>query len=404
VTLAPGATLSYAVAAQVRPDAVDPFTTNVTVEPPAGVRDSDPIDDAASATLAVTRRADVSMDKTDGRLRVAPGAALSYTLTVRNGGPSRTQVFVTDAFPAAYTGVTWTCAAQAGSVCASPSGTGSLSSRQAAIQPGQSVTFTTNGTVSPAATGTLANTASVNAESGLDPATTNNSDTDLDLISLAATELAPGVALHVAFDVASPHHYWIAQQPFASYEVVVDAASGNVGPIALDRLAANGSTVVQSSTGVGSAGFARSLRFRNDRVAVVDHELLRVASAACTSACGAIESYRVRAYETTGRIARFSNTGTQSSVVILQNAAAVAVAGTVYFWGPDGTMRARSDFTLAPRATVLVPTSPIAALQRTSGSITVGHDGPYGSLAGKAVSLEPSTGFSFDSVLEPVRR
>jgi hypothetical protein len=29
--------------------------------------------------------------------------------------------------------------------------------------------------------------------------------------------------------------------------------------------------------------------------------------------------------------------------------------------------------------------------------MTVTHDGPYGALVGKAVSLEPSTGFSFDS-------
>ena len=32
--------------------------------------------------------------------------------------------------------------------------------------------------------------------------------------------------------------------------------------------------------------------------------------------------------------------------------------------------------------------------------MTISHDGPYGALAGKTVALEPSTGFSFDAILE----
>jgi hypothetical protein len=34
-----------------------------------------------------------------------------------------------------------------------------------------------------------------------------------------------------------------------------------------------------------------------------------------------------------------------------------------------------------------------------SGSITLSHDGRYGELAGKAIALEPATGFSFDTPL-----
>ena len=100
--------------------------------------------------------------------------------------------------------------------------------------------------------------------------------------------------------------------------------------------------MLQSSQGASGIGFARSLRFRNDRSIVVDHELVRVESAACSTGCGAGDVYRVRAYETTGRIARFNNSGAQTSVVVLQNTAAVPLSGTVYFWGPDGALRARS--------------------------------------------------------------
>lgn len=40
-----------------------------------------------------------------------------------------------------------------------------------------------------------------------------------------------------------------------------------------------------------------------------------------------------------------------------------------------------------------------AFLPGYSGSITVTHDAPYGGLAGKCVTLEPATGFSFDTPL-----
>ena len=39
-----------------------------------------------------------------------------------------------------------------------------------------------------------------------------------------------------------------------------------------------------------------------------------------------------------------------------------------------------------------------------AGSITVTHTGRYGDLSGKAVALEPATGFTFDTPLTPVPR
>jgi hypothetical protein len=33
----------------------------------------------------------------------------------------------------------------------------------------------------------------------------------------------------------------------------------------------------------------------------------------------------------------------------------------------------------------------------TSGTVTITHNARYGDLTGKAVALEPATGFSFDS-------
>ena len=41
----------------------------------------------------------------------------------------------------------------------------------------------------------------------------------------------------------------------------------------------------------------------------------------------------------------------------------------------------------------------MTALQNKGGTITVSHDGRYGDLVGKAIALEPATGFSFDTLM-----
>ena len=58
-------------------------------------------------------------------------------------------------------------------------------------------------------------------------------------------------------------------------------------------------------------------------------------------------------------------------------------------------------FTLPVNNHVVVNTATIAGGAGTSGVMTVSHNGRYGSLAGKAVVLDPSTGFSFDTPLMP---
>ena len=49
----------------------------------------------------------------------------------------------------------------------------------------------------------------------------------------------------------------------------------------------------------------------------------------------------------------------------------------------------------------MLNTSGLAFASGTSGSIIVAHTCGYGGLAGKAVALEPSTGFTFDTALIP---
>ena len=191
----------------------------------------------------------------------------------------------------------------------------------------------------------------------------------------------------------------LAQAPFASYEVVADGTAGAVNPLDLRRMLANGQGTIQSGTPVGS-GTSVSLRWQNATSSPVASQLVRVAGA-CGATCQAGSRYRLRAYETTLRGSRFNNAGSQTTVVLLQNPGSDSVAASVRFWSPSGALLATHEVTLAAKGLLALNTSGIAALAGQSGSLTVGHDAPHGVLVGKAVALEPATGFAFDTPLEP---
>jgi hypothetical protein len=193
--------------------------------------------------------------------------------------------------------------------------------------------------------------------------------------------------------------YRLLQAPFASYEVILDAVSGDATPgVRLDRIASDGFTVLQAAVPVG-IGAARTLRFQNRLGVPVAGHSIRVGSASCGTGCGADDIYRLRAYETTGSIPRFNNSSTQVTVLLLQNPTADAIEAGVDFWDAAGVRRATHAATVPAHGLLVLNTATLPALAGTSGSITVTHDGGYGTLAGKAVALEPATGFSFDSPL-----
>jgi Calx-beta domain len=190
----------------------------------------------------------------------------------------------------------------------------------------------------------------------------------------------------------------IAQEPYASYEVVVDAVSGDLVPLSLELRAPSGPPV---ATGVPvGTGSALSLRWRAAGTTTVSDQIVRVGGA-CGTSCGPDDVYRVRAYETTLRAARFNNGGGQTTVLLLQNASDAPAALAVHFWGADGTLLATHAPAgpLPPQGVLVLDTSAVAP--GASGSLTVAHDAPYGRLVGKAVAVEPATGFAFDTPLEP---
>jgi hypothetical protein len=199
----------------------------------------------------------------------------------------------------------------------------------------------------------------------------------------------------LAGPAADQDWYGIHQKAYSSYEVVVDATSGDLGTgLALDRVDSGG-TVLSTSTSSG-VGFSRSLRFANTTAVPNGGEFVRV-TASCGTNCTASDQYRIRAYETTFAVPRFNNAGSQVTVLVVQNPGDATVTGTVYFWNTGGTLLGSAPLSLAAKETLVLNTATVAGVAGQSGAITVAHDAGYSGLAGKAVALEPSTGFSFDT-------
>jgi uncharacterized repeat protein (TIGR01451 family) len=128
--------------------------------------------------------ADLTVAVSDGGARPAPGQSLSYTLTVRNLGPAvATGATLTDPFPATLTGVSWTCAATAGSSCPA-SGSGALN-HTLTLAAGGTATYAINATVAPSAIRLVTHTASVMTPSValFDPTPANNAATAVTLLN-----------------------------------------------------------------------------------------------------------------------------------------------------------------------------------------------------------------------------
>ena len=397
VGLLVGGTATFTLTGTIAPDATGTLANTASIAVPSGVVESDPTDNQATDSDTLTPSADLAVGLADSPDPVAAGTSLAYAVTVSNVGPSASpSATVTNVLPAGV-----------GFSSASPGCThlaGTVTCPVGALAPATVATLDISVTVSPTTTGSITDVATV-AGAVSDPSAANNTDSETTTVVLRAEgELVHGTRLRADLAgvgaAADVDVYRIRQQPHSSYEVVVDETSGDIGagsgPL-LERVDADGSTVLQPSLPAGS-GPSRSLRFVNASSAIIDSHLIRVRSASCGSGCGADDTYRLRVWETTASVARFNNSGSQVTVLFLQNTSSEPVTGTVYAWAAAGTLSGQQPFTLAPRALLVLNTGTL--VPGGGGSLTVAHDGPYGSLVGKTVALEPATGFSFDAILE----
>jgi hypothetical protein len=198
--------------------------------------------------------------------------------------------------------------------------------------------------------------------------------------------------------------YFVSQKPFSSYEVIVDSTTpfmNNADPVSLTLVDSAGTTNT-TDYATSSKGFTRSLRFANLSTPAVDTNWVRVTAATdCGGACDTFDTYNIRMYETTYTIPRYNDSATQITILLIQNPTDFATGMNIFFWDGSGALVGQTTTTLAARGAFVLNTTTVPGVAGTSGSVTIAHNNRYGSLSGKAVAVEPATGFTFDTAMTP---
>ena len=215
-----GSGAAMTVSALVHPSARGIINNVAAVSFPPGSADPVLANNASPDQTLIVANTDVSLTKS-GSAEVTAGEAISYTLTLRNAGPSDALgVELIDTFTPNVTDISWTCAAAGRSTCPAVSGTGDLDVFFDVAIDGE-VVFEVSGTVADFVGGTLTNTATavveeaaVNTDRNLG---NNTASADTDVITLVDLALAKQ-------DLVDPY------DPDSAFPLTYRVSISNAGP------------------------------------------------------------------------------------------------------------------------------------------------------------------------------
>jgi hypothetical protein len=169
-----------------------------------------------------------------------------------------------------------------------------------------------------------------------------------------------------------------------------------------ERVSSTGTILTEDVGVVNEGGFEsyeRSVRWvaannaTNEYVRITGHQDANETASAV---------YTLRYWDTTYSIPRWNQTGTQTTVVLVTNLTQAAANVNLYFYNASGSLLATATYVLPPNGLNVLSTGSVSALAGQSGHLHIAHTAGYGGLSGKAVALEPATGFTFDTVMAPI--
>jgi hypothetical protein len=198
--------------------------------------------------------------------------------------------------------------------------------------------------------------------------------------------------------------YLLENRPYSSYQVVIAGQTGalDLATDDVQRLDAGGGLLQNAFVSHFGGNLTLNWFMAAAPVPLPLAQYIRVRGALCGATCSDQDRYRVRFYDTTYTIPRFNNSGTQTTVLMIQNTTDRTCRVDPAFFGSSGNfITFSSSALLAPRALHVLPTAGVAGLEGQSGSVRILHECGHGGLSGKAVSVEPSTGFTFDTAMTP---
>jgi hypothetical protein len=155
---------------------------------------------------------------------------------------------------------------------------------------------------------------------------------------------------------------------------------------------------VNDGAGATAEAYDRSVRWLASGSTF--REFVRVTGGSSTDDTGSL--YTLRYWDTTYTVPRWNSSGGQSTVLIVTSLVQGTVTGNIYFFSGTGALLHTQALSLNQNVPYVFNTSSVGALVAQSGYALVAHDAGYGGLTGKAVALEPQTGFTFDTALQPI--
>ncbi|MBC6110040.1 DUF11 domain-containing protein, partial [Pedobacter sp. CCM 8938] len=162
LTLSNGQSVTLTITGTVAASSTGALSNTVTLTPPTGITDPTSGNNTATINTAIQVKPVLAITKT-GASGLTAGANATYTLRITNTGSSNAvNADVTDAVPAALQSVTWTSTLEgAATVSAGSTGSGNSVNLKVNIPAGSAnaVNIIIQGTVNPAATGSITNSA-----------------------------------------------------------------------------------------------------------------------------------------------------------------------------------------------------------------------------------------------------
>jgi hypothetical protein len=155
---------------------------------------------------------------------------------------------------------------------------------------------------------------------------------------------------------------------------------------------------VNNGSGSSLEAYDRSVRWLASGSTTLEY--VRVTGSAFAESASSV--YTLRYWDTTYTVPRWNSSGGQVTVFVITSLVQGTVTGNVHFFSGTGALLHTQALTLDPNAPNVLNTATIGALAGQSGYALVAHTAGYGGLTGKAVALEPSTGFTFDTALQPI--
>src|SRR5437773_1367663 len=167
VTMPAGSVITYKATGKVSSAATGTLSNSATVTASSDVPDPNTANNTATDSDTITFRADLRVTVNDGKTATVAGAKNTYTIVVTNGGPSNVcGAVINESFPSTFIGATYTATQSGGASGFSASGSGDIQDN-VAMPAGSKITYHATGTISASATGSIADTASVSAPSGV---------------------------------------------------------------------------------------------------------------------------------------------------------------------------------------------------------------------------------------------